>query len=107
MPQPRMWRLRAALRPAAATQDLPEHGVTVVFVKLPNTKIELLQPFGDASPIAGFLKKNPAGGIHHVCLEVGSTRPTLAVGRPAARAPPASHDRPAANARPPRAHAGR
>ena len=50
--------------------DLPEHGVTVVFVELPNTKIELLHPLGDGSPIAGFLAKTPAGGIHHICYEV-------------------------------------
>lgn len=50
--------------------DQPEHGVTVVFVELPNTKIELLHPLGDHSPIANFLEKNPAGGIHHVCYEV-------------------------------------
>lgn len=57
---------------AAVSQplDLPEHGVTVVFVELPNTKIELLHPLGDGSPIAGFLEKNPSGGIHHVCYEV-------------------------------------
>jgi methylmalonyl-CoA/ethylmalonyl-CoA epimerase len=48
----------------------PEHGVTVVFVELPNTKIELLEPLGDASPIAKFLEKNVDGGIHHVCYEV-------------------------------------
>jgi methylmalonyl-CoA/ethylmalonyl-CoA epimerase len=48
----------------------PEHGVTVVFVTLPNTKIELLEPLGDASPIAGFLTRNPGGGIHHICYEV-------------------------------------
>jgi len=48
----------------------PAHGVTVVFVELPNTKIELLQPLGDNSPIAGFLQKNASGGIHHVCYEV-------------------------------------
>ena len=48
----------------------PAHGVTVVFVELPNTKIELLQPLGDASPIQAFLDKNAAGGIHHVCYEV-------------------------------------
>jgi methylmalonyl-CoA/ethylmalonyl-CoA epimerase len=53
-----------------AVQDLPEHGVRVVFVDLPNTKIELLHPLGPASPIAGFLEKNPAGGIHHICYEV-------------------------------------
>lgn len=50
--------------------DLPPHGVTVVFVNLPNTKIELLHPFGDKSPIAPFLEKNPSGGIHHICYEV-------------------------------------
>ena len=50
--------------------DLPEHGVTTVFVKLPNTKIELLHPLGDKSPIAGFFDKNPSGGIHHICIEV-------------------------------------
>ena len=51
-------------------QDEPDHGVTVVFVELPNTKIELLHPLGDNSPIQGFLDKNAAGGIHHVCYEV-------------------------------------
>lgn len=50
--------------------DLPEHGVTTVFVNLPNTKIELLHPFGDQSPIAKFLEKNPSGGMHHLCYEV-------------------------------------
>ena len=50
--------------------DQPEHGVRVVFVNLPNTKIELLEPLGDDSPIANFLKRHPAGGIHHVCYEV-------------------------------------
>ena len=48
----------------------PAHGVTVVFVELPNTKIELLHPLGDASPIKSFLDRNPSGGIHHVCYEV-------------------------------------
>lgn len=51
-------------------QALPEHGVTVVFVELANTKVELLAALGEASPIAGFLEKNAAGGIHHVCYEV-------------------------------------
>jgi methylmalonyl-CoA/ethylmalonyl-CoA epimerase len=51
-------------------QDLPEHGVTTVFVDLPNTRIELLHPLGEASPISGFLAKNPSGGIHHMCFEV-------------------------------------
>ena len=50
--------------------DLPEHGVTTVFVTLPNAKLELLHPLGEASPIAAFLAKNPAGGIHHLCYEV-------------------------------------
>ena len=50
--------------------DLPEHGVTTVFVVLPNTKLELLHPLGDGSPIAGFLARNPAGGVHHLCYEV-------------------------------------
>jgi len=54
----------------SAPTDLPEHGVTTVFVELPNTKIELLKPLGDDSPIARFLEKNPAGGMHHVCYEV-------------------------------------
>ena len=49
---------------------LPEHGVTTVFVELPNTKIELLHPLGDVSPIRKFLDANPAGGIHHLCYEV-------------------------------------
>jgi len=53
-----------------APQDEPEHGVTVVFITLPNTKIELLYPLGADSPIQGFLDKNPSGGIHHVCYEV-------------------------------------
>ena len=48
----------------------PAHGVTVVFVELPNTKIELLEPLGQNSPVAGFLQKNASGGIHHVCYEV-------------------------------------
>ena len=53
-----------------APQDEPDHGVTVIFVELPNTKIELLYPLGEDSPINGFLEKNPSGGIHHVCYEV-------------------------------------
>ena len=50
--------------------DMPEHGVTTVFVTLPNTKIELISPLGDDSPIAKFLERMPDGGIHHVCYEV-------------------------------------
>ncbi len=49
---------------------LPEHGVTTVFVELPNTKIEFIEPLGNESPIAGFLERNPGGGIHHLCYEV-------------------------------------
>lgn len=51
-------------------QPLPEHGVTVVFIDTGNTKVELLEPLGEASPIAAFLAKNPAGGMHHICFEV-------------------------------------
>lgn len=51
-------------------QPMPEHGVTTVFVELPNTKIELLHPLGAESPIAAFLERSPAGGMHHVCYEV-------------------------------------
>ena len=51
-------------------QAEPDHGVTVVFIELPNTKIELLEPLGEGSPIAGFLDKSPSGGIHHICYEV-------------------------------------
>ena len=51
-------------------QDEPDHGVTVVFIDLPNTRIELLHPLGPNSPIQGFLDKNPSGGIHHICYEV-------------------------------------
>jgi methylmalonyl-CoA/ethylmalonyl-CoA epimerase len=54
----------------SAPVDQPAHGVTTVFVELPNTKIELLHPLGEASPIAAFLARNAAGGIHHVCYEV-------------------------------------
>ena len=51
-------------------QALAEHGVTVVFIELGNTKVELLEPLGEGSPIAAFLAKNPGGGMHHVCYEV-------------------------------------
>tara|TARA_B100000676_G_scaffold291046_1_gene325205 strand:- start:37 stop:441 length:405 start_codon:yes stop_codon:yes gene_type:complete len=50
--------------------DMPDHGVTTVFVELDNTKIELLHPLGDDSPVARFLSSNPSGGMHHVCYEV-------------------------------------
>ena len=58
--------------------DLPEHGVTTVFITLNNTKIELLHPFGDNSPIAGFLEKNKSGGMHHICLEVDDIEAAVA-----------------------------
>ena len=51
-------------------QAEPDHGVTVVFIELPNTKIELLEPLGEGSPIAAFLERSPSGGMHHVCYEV-------------------------------------
>ena len=54
----------------SAAVPQPDHGVTTVFVNLPNTKIELLSPLGEGSPIAKFLERNPDGGIHHVCYEV-------------------------------------
>ena len=54
----------------SAPQAEPAHGVTVVFVELPNTKVELLEPLGDGSPIAKFLERNADGGIHHICYEV-------------------------------------
>ena len=54
----------------SAPMPLPEHGVTVVFVELPNTKIELLEVLGEGSPIAPFIERNPSGGIHHICYEV-------------------------------------
>jgi methylmalonyl-CoA/ethylmalonyl-CoA epimerase len=57
-----------------APQDEPDHGVTVIFIELPNTKIELLYPLGEGSPIRGFLDKNPSGGIHHLCYEVDDIR---------------------------------
>ncbi len=63
-----------------APQNEPDHGVTVIFIELPNTKIELLYPLGDNSPIQAFLDRNPSGGIHHVCYEVediGAAKDTL------------------------------
>ena len=61
----------------SAPLPLPEHGVTTVFVELPNTKIELLHPLGQTSPIARFLESNPAGGIHHLCYEVADIHAAL------------------------------
>jgi methylmalonyl-CoA/ethylmalonyl-CoA epimerase len=68
-------KYREALGARVGTpQDEPDHGVTVIFIELPNTKIELLYPLGEDSPIKGFLDKNPAGGIHHMCYEVEDIR---------------------------------
>ena len=58
----------------SGTVPQPDHGVTTVFITLPNTKIELLEPLGQGSPIAKFLERNPDGGIHHVCYEVDDIR---------------------------------
>lgn len=54
----------------SAKEEQPDHGVTTIFIELPNTKIELLEPLGEDSPIAKFLERNPGGGIHHICYEV-------------------------------------
>ena len=68
-------RYRTALGASVSEpQPLPEHGVTVVFIELDNTKIELLEPLGADSPISVFLAKNPRGGMHHVCYEVSDIR---------------------------------
>ncbi len=61
-----------------APVDLPDHGVTTVFVELPNTKIELLHPFGENSPVQNFLDNNPSGGMHHVCYEVQDIHAAIA-----------------------------
>uniref|UniRef100_A0A8C8RP87 Methylmalonyl-CoA epimerase, mitochondrial n=1 Tax=Pelusios castaneus TaxID=367368 RepID=A0A8C8RP87_9SAUR len=60
------------------TVPLPEHGVYTIFVELGNTKLELLYPLGEKSPIAGFLQKNKAGGMHHVCIEVDDIKAAMA-----------------------------
>ena len=68
-------RYRTTLGAAVSDpQALPEHGVTVVFVTLPNSKIELMSPLGPASPVQGFLDRNPAGGMHHICFEAEDLR---------------------------------
>ena len=68
-------RYRTALGASVSEpKPLPEHGVTVVFIELDNTKIELLEPLGADSPISVFLAKNPRGGMHHVCYEVSDIR---------------------------------
>jgi methylmalonyl-CoA/ethylmalonyl-CoA epimerase len=62
----------------SAAVPQPDHGVTTVFIELPNTKIELLEPLGAASPIAAFLERNPSGGMHHVCYEVDDIQAAVA-----------------------------
>ena len=59
------------------SKSYPEHGVTVVFVELENTKIELMEPYGEKSPIKKFLEKNPDGGMHHICIEVSNIEESL------------------------------
>ncbi len=63
----------------SSPQDLPEHGVRVVFVELENSKIELLYPLGENSPIEKFLQKNPNGGTHHICFEVENITNSIAI----------------------------
>ena len=58
----------------SAPQSLPEHGVRIVFVTQPNSKVELIEPLGESSPIAAFLARNPDGGMHHICYEVSDIR---------------------------------
>jgi len=70
----------------SAPRPLPEHGVTVVFVDLPNGKIELMEPLGAESPIAAFLDRNPGGGMHHLCFEVDDLAAAVAtIGKTGAR----------------------
>ena len=66
----RQWEIMLGAR-VSAPQTLPEHGVRIVFVTAPNGKVELMEPFGDTSPIASFLARNENGGMHHICYEVG------------------------------------
>jgi len=69
----RQWKMGLGAT-CSAPQALPEHGVTVVFVEQPNAKVELMEPLGEDSPIAAFLQRNPAGGMHHICYEVADIR---------------------------------
>ena len=77
-----IYRDLLAAEVSAATPQ-PAHGVTTVFVALPNTKIELLEPLGEDSPIARFLERNPEGGIHHICYEVDDIRAAREALKPA------------------------
>ena len=71
-----MWQ-KALGANVSKPQTLPEHGVKVVFIESPNTKIELLEPLNENSPISKFLKKNPNGGMHHICYEVSDLKTAL------------------------------
>ncbi|KAJ2809709.1 hypothetical protein FBU31_008147, partial [Coemansia sp. 'formosensis'] len=71
------WRDIMQAEKVSESVPMPEHGVYTVFVELGNTKIELLHPYGDKSPIAGFLAKNKSGGIHHICLNVPDIQQAL------------------------------
>ena len=72
------WRNLLGATAIGVPFDLPAQGVRVCFVDAPNTQIELIEPYDDASPIAGFLKKNPGGGQHHVCFEVPDIQAAVA-----------------------------
>ena len=72
------WRTLLGATAIGAPFDLPAQGVKVCFIDAPNTQIELIEPYDDASPIAGFLAKNPAGGQHHVCFEVADIAAAVA-----------------------------
>lgn len=72
------WRMILGAEAIGTPFDLPEQGVKVCFIDAPNTQIELIEPYDDASPIAGFLKKNPAGGQHHLCFEVADLTAAIA-----------------------------
>ena len=71
-----MWQ-KALGANVSKPQTLPEHGVKVVFIESPNTKVELLEPLNENSPISKFLMKNPSGGMHHICYEVGDLKSAL------------------------------
>ena len=71
---PRACIATGSARVVSEPLPLPEHGVTVAFVDLPNVRVELLEPLGEASPIAAFLARNPDGGMHHLCYEVDDIR---------------------------------
>jgi len=81
----RLYRETLGARVSEA-KSLPAHGARVVFVELPNTRIELMEPLGEDSPIAAFLAKNPAGGMHHLCYEVEDIAPPATASRKPAHA---------------------